>query len=226
MGTIQSQMFHFCELCPSRGCQDMQVLSDILCFLVHTYRNRGFNDAISNNPAMDGTPGFVGDVVLANVHFKLGWRVDRARLRDALNRQSKQFIASYEPLVRDVSVSIKHYDLNPLPNEGAVYPRWSRGPNTWSTVSYQDVMRLVPHAAIRQRPHCHTFRVFATGSVVQFGWWPWSMQRVYNTFFNYITSLHHQVKDMEAARQPTLYVFWPRSVKVEQDDDVMTVSVV
>jgi hypothetical protein len=87
----------------------MQVLSDILCFLVHTYRNRGFNDAIPNNPVMSGTPGFVGDVVLANVHFKLGWRVDRARLRDALNRQSKQFIASYEPLVRDVSVSIKHY---------------------------------------------------------------------------------------------------------------------
>ena len=29
--------------------------------------------------------GSIGDVVLANVHFKLGWRVDRERLRDTVN---------------------------------------------------------------------------------------------------------------------------------------------
>jgi hypothetical protein len=187
----------------------MQILSDILHFLVHTYRNRGFNPIASIHPSIDESPGFVGDIVLANVHFKLGWRVDRARLRDVLNRQSKQFIASYEPLIRDVSVSVKHYDQNPLPNNGAVYPRWNNSSNSWSTVSYQDVMRLVPHAAIKQRPHCHTFRVFATGSVVQVGRWPWSMQQVYNHFFAYMTSLHGQVKDIEASRQLTLYAFWP-----------------
>ena len=76
---------------------------------------------------------FVGDIVLANVHFKLsggskekhfllvffilvlldvifpGWRVDRSRLRDIMNQERGDFVASYEPLVHDVSVSIKHW---------------------------------------------------------------------------------------------------------------------
>lgn len=66
-------------------------------------------------------PGFVGDVVLANVHFKLGWRIDRLRLRDVMNTERSKFVASYEPLVKDVSVSIKHMDDAPLPNQGCVY---------------------------------------------------------------------------------------------------------
>jgi hypothetical protein len=200
-------VFH--ELCSSKGCQDMQTMSDILGFLVNTYRNRGFNDIHPRCPAIDGCPGFVGDIVLANVHFKLGWRVDRTKLRDVLNTQSTQFIASYEPFIRDVSVSIKHYDSNPLPNSGAVYPRWSCKLNGWSAVAYHDVMRLVPHAAIKQRPHCHTFRVFATGSVVQVGRWPWSMQTVYHHFFTYMMALHDQIVDSESANQPTLFDLWP-----------------
>ena len=52
----------------------------------------------------------------------------------------------------------------------------------WTTVRYQDVLRLVPHAAIRTKPRCHTFRVFATGSVVQVGRWPRSMFDVCDQF--------------------------------------------
>ena len=80
----------------------------------------------------------MGDVVLANVHFargtrhgsrpgaKLGWRVDRLRLRDVMNEQCRTFVASYEPLVHDVSVSIKHFEDTPLPHtQGSAPWRWS-----------------------------------------------------------------------------------------------------
>ena len=40
------------------------------------------------------TPGFVGDVVLANVHFKLGWRIDRLRLRNQDATQKKMTFVS------------------------------------------------------------------------------------------------------------------------------------
>jgi hypothetical protein len=43
------------------------------------------------------------------------------------------------------------------------------------------------------------------------------MQRVYNTFFNYITGLYHQVKDIDAARQPTLHAFWPCIKPIEEN---------
>lgn len=33
-----------------------------------------------------------------------------------MNEQCKNFVASYEPLVHDVSVSIKHFEDTPLPN--------------------------------------------------------------------------------------------------------------
>ena len=68
-------------------------------------RGRGFT--VDRRPLADA-PGFVGDVVLANVHFRLNCRLDRVRLRDAINASRGPFIASYEPLVRDVSVSVKH----------------------------------------------------------------------------------------------------------------------
>ena len=57
------------------------------------------------------------------------------------------------------SVSVKHYDENPLPNNGAVYPllicdmHVERMEAGWTTVRYQDVLRMVPHAAIRVKAH-------------------------------------------------------------------------
>ena len=62
---------------------------------------------------------------------------------------------------------IKHFEDAPLPNDGAVYPMWTQPPSSegtttthhlWSTVRYQDVMRLVPHATIKRCPRCHTFQ--------------------------------------------------------------------
>lgn len=208
------------------GCQNMEVLSDILHYLVTTYRNRGFD--VPEPEYAAGPVAFVGDIVLANIHFKLGWRVDRTRLRDVMNQDQGVFVASYEPLVRDVSVSIKawgaesahlqcppapppHFEDDPLPNDGAVYPMWSLGaPNQWTTVRYADVLRLVPHSTIRQRPRCHTFRVFATGSVVQVGRWPHSMRQVYDSFQRYMAEVRAKVMDQFAAHQRTIpEVWWP-----------------
>jgi hypothetical protein len=114
------------------GCQNMEVLCagapasdaaggsrrDILAHLVSTYRNRGFDvpEGVTSPVA------FVGDIVLANIHFKLGWRVDRTRLRDVMNRERGDFVASYEPLVHDVSVSIKHFEDAPLPGQPPAAP--------------------------------------------------------------------------------------------------------
>ena len=60
----------------------MGAIGEILAHLVHTYRNRtraprrhsaapapGFDVDGQSSPVR-----FVGDIVLANVHFKLGWR--------------------------------------------------------------------------------------------------------------------------------------------------------
>lgn len=189
----------------------MEILSEILGYLVHTYRNKGFDVEPEAPPV-----AFVGDIVLANVHFKLGWRVDRNRLRDVMNQDRGAFVASYEPLVRDVSVSIKHFEDAPLPNDGAVYPMWTAGPGpdtaggSWSTVRYQDIMRLVPHATIKRRPRCHTFRVFATGSVVQVGRWPDSMRQVYDHFQHYMARVRNRVVDPGSAHQRTLRDMWQR----------------
>ena len=147
----------------------MSALGDILQFLVTTYRDRGFTVVLSSRPGAVAQPGFVGDIVLANMHFKLGFRVDRVRLRDTMNEQRGPFVASFEPLVHDVSVSIKHIDDAPLPNNGAVYPRWYVDQARWGMVTHQEAMHLVPHAAIRTQRRVHTFRVFTTGSVVQVG---------------------------------------------------------
>lgn len=203
------------------GTQNMDMLAHILRFLVTRYRDRGFTVVSGNGgTSSQPPPAFVGDIVLANVHFKLGWRVDRGRLRDVTNNEyatakKTAFVASYEPLVNDVSVSIKvwahggvwrgtekkllfrvwsqqkHFEDDPLPNDGAVYPLWSMAtggctgasgggwifffmffrfqfqsgqpaPGQRTTVRYQDVMRMVPHAAIKRRPRCHTFRPEAT----------------------------------------------------------------
>ena len=86
------------------GCQDMELLGEILHYLVTRYRNRGF-DVPSDTLEQPPPVMFVGDIVLANIHYKLGWRVDRLRLRDVMNQECRDFVASYEPLVNDVSVS-------------------------------------------------------------------------------------------------------------------------
>ena len=83
------------------GAQNMDALGAILHHLLTQYEGRGF-DVVDRNRA-----GFVGDVVLANVHFRMNLRLDRGRLRDRVNQERGPFLASYEPLVRHVSVSLK-----------------------------------------------------------------------------------------------------------------------
>lgn len=140
--------------------------------------------------------------------IKLGWRIDRNRLRDIVNTETGCFVASYEPAVNDVSVSIKHVDNRPLPHNGAVYPRWSLNDGVWSMVTCQEVMRLVPHATIHRDRRIHTFRVFATGSVVQVGRWPCTMQEALQAFLNHMSRLRTNVMDRSLGTmyQSTLYI--------------------
>ena len=57
------------------GAQDLHILGDILQYLVQEYSGQGIT---VTHPS---SAGFVGDVVLANVHFKLNFRLDRAKFR-------------------------------------------------------------------------------------------------------------------------------------------------
>ena len=104
-------------------------------------------------------PGFVGDVVLANVHFRLNCRLDRGRLRDAINAECGPFIASYEPLVHDVSVSVKHANQDPLPADGAVYPRWTLCDNAWSTVRLAEPDAPRPSPGLPAGPPARPWRL-------------------------------------------------------------------
>ena len=188
------------------GAQDMQVLGDILHYLVTEYAGRGFT--LSKQVPC---PGFVGDVVLANVHFRLNFRLDRLRLRDCVNSEMRggPFIASYEPLVRDVSVSIKHADDSPLPNGGAVYPRWSFSDNQWITVTLAEAMRLVPHINLKAAvPRITSLRVFQSGSVIIVSRWPSDMRSVYAKFYEAVRRLRKKIIDPEHARQRTLPALW------------------
>jgi hypothetical protein len=197
------------------GAQDMEVLGDILHFLVTAYRGRGFE--VVDNGGM--RPGFVGDVVLANVHFRLNFRLDRLRLRDCVNGDmcGGPFIASYEPLVRDVSVSIKHADNSPLPNGGAVYPRWDLAENKWCTVTLAEAMHLVPHINLKAVvPRITSLRVFQSGSVIVVSRWPSEMRAVYAKFHEAVLRLRKKVVDKEYARQTTLPRLWAERLTTAQ----------
>ena len=184
------------------GAQNLEVLGDILRHMCTEYRDRGL--------AVTGAaPGFVGDIVLANVHFRLGFRVDRVRLRDRINAERGAFIASFEPLVRDVSVSLKHADSSPLPNNGAVYPRWFLADNRWDAVTLAEAKRLVPHVNLKVvAPRITSLRVFQSGAVIIVCRWPDEMLHVYRKFQEHMRRLRKQVLDREFARQRTLLECW------------------
>ena len=190
------------------GCQDLAALGDILRHLVTTYAGRGFT--LTAPPGTAAAPGFVGDVVLANVYFRLGFKLDRGRLRDAVNdRSGGMFLASYEPLVRDVSVNIKFLDDDPLPMDGAVYPRWTLTDNRWSTVTANEAIRLAPHVNLKcQERQVQSLRVFASGSVIQIGRWPESMTKLLDGFRDYVREIQSTVADAESAKQRTLFNCW------------------
>ena len=182
----------------------MEVLGDILHFLCREYRDRGVRVTGSA-----GAAGFVGDVVLANVHFRLNYRVDRARLRDRVNAERGPFIASYEPLVRDVSVSLKYVDASPLPNAGAVHPRWFLDTNLWTTVTIAMARQLVPHINVKvASPRITSLRVFQSGSVIIVSRWPVEMHAVYACFQQSMQRIRKHVLDAEFARQRTITECW------------------
>ena len=185
------------------GAQDIQTLGDILRYLVERYQGRGF---MVNDPSCSG---FVGDVVLANVHFKLNFRLDRAKLRDTINAERGPFIASYEPLVRDVSVSLKHIDESSLPNGGSVYPRWMLRDNQWDTVTIAEAMQLVPHINIKGlNTRVTSLRVFQSGSVIIVSRWPVEMGCVYRKFLHNMDMFRPNVLDAQFAKQRTIESCW------------------
>ena len=57
------------------GAQDMNAIGAILHHLVHTYSGKGI--VVEHR---DFAPGFVGDVVLANVHFRMNMRLHQGFL--------------------------------------------------------------------------------------------------------------------------------------------------
>ena len=195
------------------GAQDLEVLGDILRFLCNEYAGRGIR-------VTGPVPGFVGDIVLANVHFRLDFRVDRARLRDCVNADRGPFIASYEPLVRDVSVSLKYADTSPLPNSGAVHPRWFLTENRWGAVTLAEAKRLVPHINLHiVSPRITSLRVFQSGSVIIVSRWPAEMGAVYCKFRDHMQRLRKRVLDAESVRQRTLTQCWKKARRSDGDGD-------
>jgi hypothetical protein len=216
------------------GAQDLEVLGDILHYLVNRYRGCGFvvRDGVER-------PGFVGDVVLANVHFKLNFRLDRTRLRDRINAERGAFIAAYEPLMRDVSVSLKYANTQPLPYNGAVRTRrWNASafprvrPSTLGfggqPVEHGDAARGAavgsPHqpeargppnnviAGVSVHPvgcRCGAIRS-RSGSVIVVSRWPVEMCAVYAQFCQCMHRLRRSVIDPDFARQRTITGCWCR----------------
>lgn len=170
------------------GCCNMALLGAILSHLATQYNGRGFT---VTQPAC---AGFVCDIVLSNVFFRMPAnrlargppreRLDRTAVCTAFNNSSDaQAIATFEPLLNDASVSIKLFDRE-QPNRGYVYPWWSRDPETqargWRLLNEAGFQSLLMSLSIRgpapkERPICHTFRIFGSGSVVQVGRWPQTM---------------------------------------------------
>ena len=187
------------------GCQNFTAFGKILHFLVERYKGRGIT-------LQDGNiHGFVGDIVLANVHFQVGWRIDRQKLRNDLNRQQgDMFLATYEPLLKDVSVTVKHSDAPPMPNNGRVYPKWSLQTQDWDVVSFGEVLRLAPQATLNHSPRCQTLRIFATGSVVQIGRWPGTMQAVHIAFCTYLNKSQRRIlpDGVSPMRQLKMHCMW------------------
>jgi hypothetical protein len=185
------------------GAQDIPTLGDILKHLIQRYNGKGI---VVHNPICSG---FVGDVVLANVHFKLNFRLDRAKLRDIINAERGPFIASYEPLVRDVSVSLKHVDDSSLPNDGSVYPRWTFNQNKWDTVTLAEATQLVPHINIKgTNTRITSLRVFQSGSVIIVSRWPVEMGCVYRKFRDNMDRFRPNVLDAQFAKQRTIESCW------------------
>lgn len=176
------------------GCCSMHLLGAILNHLTEEYSQRGF---FVSDPQC---AGFVCDIVLSNVFFRMPsarlgrhrrGRLDRAAVCEAFNTSERcpPAIATFEPLLNDASVSIKLFDRK-RPNAGFVYPWWSRSPVTqaqgWRLLNNSGFQSLVNQQHARpcvqgDRPICHTFRIFGSGSVVQVGRWPETMavQREY-----------------------------------------------
>lgn len=163
------------------GCQNMCAIGKILEHLVVTYMGKGFSKVHESEAC-----GFVGDVVLANAHFETGFKVDLGRLRDLTNASTDSIgmMAIYEPDFGDSSVTIKTTFTEDR-NRGFVYPRCTIG-SGWDLLTYTEAAMAAPHANIHRNKRCHTFRVFKTGSVVQVGRWPFTMQRSHNLFCKYI----------------------------------------
>ena len=163
------------------GCCRMSLLDAILSHLTTTYQGLGVT--ITDPSAA----GFLCDIVLSNVFFKMPvskgcGKLNRAKVCTAFNEcnDRPKAIATFEPLLNDASVSVKFFD-NERPNLGYIYPLWSQDSvaqqNGWRVLNETGFRTILPSVTPKDRPICHTFRVFSSGSVVQVGRWPQSMTR-------------------------------------------------
>lgn len=197
------------------GVQDLRALGAILQHLVAQYGTGGRGIDVVN--AADA--GFVGEVVLANLQFRLDWPVRREQLRDSINAMhgGGPFLASFEPLVNDVSVSVKHASAAPLPCDGAVYPRLRLAADaapTWTAVTEPEVRKLAPGANLSggaagaAAVRVTSLRVFASGCTVVVGRWPGEMCDVFVALRNYLRPLRRTIVPRWFARQLTLDKLW------------------
>lgn len=156
------------------GCCSFGLLRHMLLFFVSDHMACGVKifDPIQ--------AGFIIDIVLSNLFFRLPGAVDRSDVLVAFRaRNHPTAVACYERLTRDPSVTVKIFN-NKLPNNDEIYVRWfyndiitPQQPSQWQSITHEDVRRILP---IRS-PHaptilCTTFRVFGSGSIVQVGRWP------------------------------------------------------
>jgi hypothetical protein len=161
------------------GCCSLSMLMEMLHSLVIQYTGQGIS-------LSDTKPGFVADIVLSNVYFRLPSAVNR-KLISELVEQSGRYVVSYEPVTRDASVSIRNYN-KVLPNNGKIYSLWHIDHPGVEMISRQQLVGLRPGLSNKIQLDIHTFRVFQSGSVVHIGRWPASMETEKDSISNLIVS--------------------------------------
>ena len=191
------------------GCCSFELLKHILMFFVSDQMACGFTMHDAHEA------GFIIDILLSNLFFRLSGRVERNEVCKAfqtLNHPTT--VACYEPLTRDPSVTIKMFDKK-LPHNDEIYIRWfysEQQPSHWQSMSYKDVRRLLPIRS-PQEPSilCTTFRVFGSGSVVQVGRWPSCMLRdkqIIDNILQSITKKNNTTGRIYSSRQTKIPKTW------------------
>ena len=147
------------------GVCSIQLLMELLASFVSQYSGQGITAGQH--------AGFVADIVLSNVYFRLPATLNRHRVSKAV-QDSGQYVVSFEEVTRDASISIRNYKRQ-LPNNGDIYSLWYTDASEINMIDQKKLETLRPNLTRRTQFDVHTFRVFKSGSVVHIGRWPLSM---------------------------------------------------